>query len=226
MLHRPEPGRRRRRAPRCEGDPVELAELRRIVAMRGTAGYSEAVKAFALKNQGLAWSYAERWRCDDVPQEDLRQQAMVGLLETIELWDPRRRTRFSSYAMHRMRYAVQRYIRKKAPLVHLPQNVISDRALVERHLRAGAAPAELARLTGLSGDRVDRALAARRRLAFEPHQEQDGSIDPPDLDLRRLLAGAAAGEAQAQADLAEMLGVPLQDVAERVDEIAEGLRQL
>ena len=149
-------------------------QLALVVQLRGTPGYRPAVQRFAAAQQGLAIAYAARWQTVSIPQQDLQQQAMVGLLEAIALWDPARGARFSVYAVSRMRYQVSRYIQKKEQAVHTPQNVLQDRRVVTRAERAlqqelGRAPSaeEIQARSGLSGERYQRAVT---RLSFETYE--------------------------------------------------------
>lgn len=139
--------------------------LATICALKGTPHYRQAVQRFADEQKGLAVTYARRWRSEAIPQEDLTQQAMLGLLEAIRLWDPCVQTKFSSYAIVRMRYSVQRYVEKKEALVHTPQNVLADRRKIHGARKAllvelGQEPEEdlLLERSGLTADRFERAL--------------------------------------------------------------------
>lgn len=141
--------------------------------------YQKAVNRFALANLPLAYRYAERWRSAKIPQEDLRQQAVLGLLEAIHLWQPGKGTYFSTYAIHRMRYQVSRFVQKKWPLVHVPQNVLADRRLVQKVIQGfqkeGKREPTLeeiqAKLPSLSAIRIELALAYQKGLQFQSLEE-------------------------------------------------------
>ena len=190
-------------------------QLARLCALRGTPAYASAVQRFAARNIGLAKDYARRWACDSIPQAELEQQAMIGLLEAVAAWDPTRTTAFSSYALPKMRNALQRYVQKKLPMVHVPRNVLDDRRLVERAQRQApdAGPAALARASGLSEERVRRALGANVGLGYAPQDEQqDGEDSGLDLELRDLLRRALGGEVAALEEVARRTGKSYEEV--------------
>ncbi len=160
---------------------ASIAELQ-----KGSPAHSKAIGRFLLKHLSLAYSYAERWRTPHIPQEDLRQQAVVGLLEAIHLWDPKKATFFTTYAIHRMRYQVSRFVEKKWPLVHVPQNVLADRRLVKKTLRTlerelGRKPTikEMQdRIPSLSSARFEVALAYQQGLHFQDLIEESCASSP------------------------------------------------
>lgn len=135
---------------------------------------ADRVRVLASKNLGLAYQYAKRWRSREIPQEELDQQAVVGLLEAIMMWDPAKGSHFSTYALHRMRYQVSRFVEKKWPLVHLPQNVLADRRGVQKARKAlerklGRAPSDdevRAQLPDLSLARFEVAVQYANKLQF------------------------------------------------------------
>ena len=52
---------------------------------------------------GLAYSFARGCQNRGLPLEDLRQEALLGLLEAAERFDPGRGTQFGTYAVHWIR---------------------------------------------------------------------------------------------------------------------------
>lgn len=154
-----------------------LASIARLP--KGSPVYFKAVEEFLIKHVGLAYDYAEKWRTPKIPQEDLRQQAILGLLEAIHLWNPGKATFFSTYAVYRMRYQISRFVDKKWPLVHMPQNALEDRRLVKKAVRQlhkdlcrEPTPEEIrAKIPELSSLRLELALSYQGGLHFESLQE-------------------------------------------------------
>jgi len=159
--------------PTREQDLARLASLRERPTL--AAAYRRAVQRFSLAQQGLAIAYAARWQTESIPQEDLEQQAMIGLLEAVHAWDPGRGTCFSTFAMFKMRHTLQRYVQKKEVPVHTPQTVLDDQRRLRRahkvlvyELQRDPTAAELCVAAGLTPERYARAA---QQLTFVPYEE-------------------------------------------------------
>lgn len=132
------------------------------------------VQKFAEENLGLAYEYADRWKCPHIPQEDLKQEAVLWMLEAVQRWEPDKGRSFSTYAMWWMRYGLTEFVKHKFPVVHLPGNVRADQRVVKKSMRqlevALGRPAteeELKAATPeLSGPRLEIALAYLGGLHF------------------------------------------------------------
>jgi len=129
------------------------------------AGHAARV-TFVAANRGLVHAVALRYQHRGLPLDDLVQEGTVGLLRAVDLFDPARGYRFSTYAVWWIKQAIRRALATQVPLAHVPGNVQQDRARLARQAHAlhGAlghppSPAELAATTGLSLARVD-ALTA------------------------------------------------------------------
>jgi len=130
-----------------------------------TAG-AAARAAFAAANHRLVVAFARRYEHRGLPLDDLVQEGTLGLLRAIDLFDPDRGARFSTYAAWWMTQALRRALATQVPLAHVPLNVQDDRARLARQAHALHAalghppsPDELAAATGLPRARVD-ALTA------------------------------------------------------------------
>ena len=133
-----------------------------------TAG-AAARATFAAANHRLVVAFARRYDHRGLPFDDLVQEASLGLLRAIDLFDPARGTRFSTYAAWWIAQALRRALATQVPLAHVPLNVQDDRARLARQAHALHAlhtalghppsPAELAAAAGLPRARVD-ALTA------------------------------------------------------------------
>jgi len=74
-------------------------------------------------NLRLVISVAKHYAGRGLPFEDLVQEGNMGLIEAVERYDPRRGTRFSTYAVWWIRQAVSRSIENQSRTVRLPVHV-------------------------------------------------------------------------------------------------------
>jgi len=132
-------------------------------ALRAAA---QARAAFVAANRGLVHTVAARYQHRGLLLDDLVQEGTVGLLRAIDLFDPARGYKFSTYAVWWIKQALRRALAQQVPLAHVPGNVQQERARLARlaHTLHGTlghppSPADLAAATGLPRARVD-ALSA------------------------------------------------------------------
>ena len=137
--------------------PLDQDALRAGAAARAT---------FVAANRRLVVTIAARYQHRGLPLDDLVQEGTVGLLRAIDLFDPARGYKFSTYAVWWIKQALRRALARQVPFAHVPDNVQMERARLARQAHALHAalghtpsPAELAAATGLPLGRVD-ALSA------------------------------------------------------------------
>lgn len=152
-----------------------------------------------LAHRALAWSAAARITRGGRPDEDLIQQANLGLLKAADRFDPDMGFRFSTYATWWVRAEIQDYTYGDWSLIRLPgssslRRVFFGLRKAETELKAeGVAPEDLDAAIGLRfGVEAEKVALIRERLAG-----RDMSLNQP------LSAGEDAG-----ADWQDMLADP------------------
>ncbi len=137
--------------------PLDQDALRAGAAARTT---------FVTANQRLVVAVARRYQQRGLPLDDLVQEGTVGLLRAIDLFDPARGYKFSTYAVWWIKQAMRRALARQVLVAHVPDNVQMERARLARQAHALHAalshppsPAELAAATGLLRARVDALIA-------------------------------------------------------------------
>ena len=91
---------------------------------------------FVAANHGLVRAVAARYQQRGLPLDDLVQEGTVGLLRAVDLFDPDRGARFSTYAVWWIKQAIRRALAVQVPLAHVPVNVQDDRARLTRQAHA------------------------------------------------------------------------------------------
>jgi RNA polymerase primary sigma factor len=118
-------------------------EAERELARRTSKGDPEAIEDLINRNLRLVIYWAKRYRSSGLPMQDLIQEGNIGLMRAAEKFDPRRGTRFSTYASWWIRQALARAICDKQDLIRIPVHMHQKLRRVDRMLEgAGGAEAE------------------------------------------------------------------------------------
>ena len=96
----------------------------------------DARAAFITANQRLVVAVARRYQQRGLLLDDLVQEGTVGLLRAIDLFDPARGYKFSTYAVWWIKQAIRRAVATQVPLAHVPENVQQERAHLARQAHA------------------------------------------------------------------------------------------
>lgn len=131
-------------------DDVQLVEAAR-------AGSRRAREHLIADYLAVVRSIAFRYRDLGVPVDDLVQEGSVGLLESIDRYDPERGVDFEPFARFRIRRAIRNALTEQSRLIRLPKQIVERRRAIDRadaELRAATGraptPAEVAAVVGLS----------------------------------------------------------------------------
>lgn len=137
-------------------------------------GDTRARDRLVLAHRALAWSAAARMtRGAGRPDEDLIQQANIGLMKAADRFDPDMGFRFSTYAAWWVRAEIQDYAYADWSLIKLPgasslRRLFFGLRKVETELQAAGetAPEDMdAAIAARFGVEVDKVLMVRDRLA-------------------------------------------------------------
>lgn len=83
----------------------------------------EAAEAMVLHNMGLVHSVAQRLTGQGMEYDDLVASGVPGLVRAVEMFDPHRGLKFSTYAMNWVRQSISRAVDDEARLIRLPVHV-------------------------------------------------------------------------------------------------------
>jgi RNA polymerase nonessential primary-like sigma factor len=152
-------------------------------ATRARQGDFEARQAMIERNLRLVVSIAKNYLGRGLPMTDLIEEGNLGLMHSIDKFEPQRGFRFSTYASWWVRQSIERAIMHQARLVRLPVHVVRE---LNQVLKARRALEAASASTGRSEQpvRVEDVAAAVGRPASEvsallKFAEQPTSLDAP-----------------------------------------------
>jgi len=149
-------------------------------------------------------SIALEYRRWGVPLEDIIQQGNLGLLKAAAKFDPSRECRLATYAAYWIRAEIREYVVRAFRVVRLGTTKAERRAL--RAYRKGGAtdPAALAKVSGLSEERVRLLLPILG--ARETSLDAGGADDRPAVIDRMASQAASPEELTARGEMALRAG--------------------
>lgn len=156
------------------------------------------------------------------PVKELYSWGMLGLLEAVESYDPGRQTKFETYAISKIRWAILDEYRKQDPMLRSARARVKEveqaEAVLTQRLGRGPTEAEIATEAGMSVGRYHDFLAQRasaRMESLEHYIETGGALGS---EARAALAEAPEGDPQSTAefeDLKERLAEAIAELKER-----------
>ncbi|MEU5515860.1 RNA polymerase sigma factor SigF [Streptomyces griseoaurantiacus] len=179
--HAPQHGQHTRHDPTDRsGARAMFVELRSLAA--GSPEYAELRNRLVRMHLPLVEHLARRFRNRGEPLDDLTQVATIGLIKSVDRFDPDRGVEFSTYATPTVVGEIKRHFRDKGWAVRVP------RRLQELRLALTTATAELSQLHGRSPTVHELA----EKLAISEEEVLEGlesanaystlSLDVPDTD--------------------------------------------
>ncbi|MBK3623869.1 RNA polymerase sigma factor SigF [Streptomyces asoensis] len=162
------------------GARAMFVELRKL--QDGSVEYAEMRNQLVRMHLPLVEHLARRFRNRGEPLDDLTQVATIGLIKSVDRFDPERGVEFSTYATPTVVGEIKRHFRDKGWAVRVP------RRLQELRLALTTATAELSQLHGRSPTVHELA----EKLAISEEEVLEGlesanaystlSLDVPDTD--------------------------------------------
>ncbi|MEV0934039.1 RNA polymerase sigma factor SigF [Streptomyces phaeochromogenes] len=177
----------KRRRERTQHDPHDRAGARaRFIELRklDPAGpeYAELRNRLVRMHLPLVEHLARRFRNRGEPLDDLTQVATIGLIKSVDRFDPERGVEFSTYATPTVVGEIKRHFRDKGWAVRVPRRLQELRlalttATAELSQRHGRSPTvhELAEKLGISEEEVLEGLESANAYSTL-------SLDVPDTD--------------------------------------------
>ncbi|MEU7707724.1 RNA polymerase sigma factor SigF [Streptomyces nodosus] len=174
------PGGAQHAAPDRSGARAMFVELRKL--RDGSPEYAELRNQLVRMHLPLVEHLARRFRNRGEPLDDLTQVATIGLIKSVDRFDPERGVEFSTYATPTVVGEIKRHFRDKGWAVRVP------RRLQELRLALTTATAELSQQHGRSPTVHELA----EKLAISEEEVLEGlesanaystlSLDVPDTD--------------------------------------------
>lgn len=112
--------------------PLLTAEEEKTLAREYHEGNQESYKKLIEHNLRLVVSIAKHYRTSEVAFLDLIQDGNEGLIKAAEKFNPDLGFRFSTYATWWIEQAIQRAVKGKAKIVHIPDHVCNELNKVKR----------------------------------------------------------------------------------------------
>lgn len=233
-----------------------LTQKRRRSLKYQKADGDAAREAFILHNLRLVLNLAGRFRNDSLTYEDLVQEGIFGLLKAAERYDPKRGTRFATFAVWWIRQSIGRAIANLGRSVRLPVNRVHKisqlkRLAAQMAQQAGDEPVieDLAQSAGVSAEAavallqdgqevisLDSPLEENDREAVE-RMADSAAVDPENAvgenSLRQIIERSLARLDDREAEILRLrfgLGGgearPLRAIAAEWQMSPEGVRQI
>lgn len=150
-------------------------ETERDLARRWIAGDAKAGDAIVKACLPFVVSIALEYRRWGVPLEDVIQQGNLGLLKAAKKFDPNRECRLATYAAYWIRAEIREYVVRAFRVVRLGTTKGERRALRAYRRTKVTEPAILAKVSGLTEERV--------RLLLPLLSGRETSLDASTNDL-------------------------------------------
>jgi RNA polymerase sigma-32 factor len=166
----------RYRASLSHTEPL-APQLERELARRWSAGDAAAGDSLIKASLPFVIAVALEYRRWGAPIEDLVQQGNLGLLKAARKFDPARDCRLITYAVYWIRAEIRDYVVRAYRLVRIGTTKGERRAMRAYRKTREEDPIELARVSGLPVEQVERLLPTLRArdVSLDAHWDDEPS---------------------------------------------------
>ena len=192
--------------PRRRADDEVLRMLREY----RTSRRPELRDQIVMRYTNLVESVARRFSGAAEPVEDLAQEGYIGLITAVDLYDPNKNVKFSTYATHFIIGQIKHYLRDRGKIIKEPawlqelnQRVTKAMESLAQQLSRPATNMEIAEVLGMTEEAVADMLMTRE--VFKVTSIDGGSDSEEDTP------GALDMERQRATDVAVSFQMPVED---------------
>ncbi len=179
-----------------------------LIAYRKTRR-AELKDRIVLRYANLVESVARRYSGTAEPMEDLAQEGYIGLITAVDLYDPTKQVKFSTYATHFIIGQIKHYLRDRGKIIKEPAWLQELNQRVSRSVDAltqelGRPPSygEVANVMGMPEENVAELMTTREIFKVGSiHGTTDNEDDSGSVDMER----------QNQHDVAVSFQLPVED---------------
>src|SRR5579884_669971 len=190
------------RRKRNEDDVLQM-----LVEYRRTQS-PELRDRIVLRYTNLVESVARRFSGASEPVEDLTQEGYIGLITAVDLYDPAKNVKFSTYATHFIIGQIKHYLRDRGKIIKEPAwlqelNQRMTRAIetLSQQLSRPPSNIEIARLMDLSEETIAEMMMTREVFKVASIDGSDNEEEGGKVDMER----------QTAADMAVPFQIPVED---------------
>ncbi|HZT44295.1 MAG TPA: sigma-70 family RNA polymerase sigma factor [Chthonomonadaceae bacterium] len=190
------------RRKRNEDDVLQM-----LVEYRRTQS-PELRDRIVLRYTNLVESVARRFSGASEPIEDLAQEGYIGLITAVDLYDPAKNVKFSTYATHFIIGQIKHYLRDRGKIIKEPAwlqelNQRMTRAIetLSQQLSRPPSNIEIARLMDLSEETIAEMMMTREVFKVASIDGSDNEEEGGKVDMER----------QTAADMAVPFQIPVED---------------